>query len=197
MPTSVTTALDVGCATGDFGASVKKLKSAKVWGVEVRVKEGQEAQSKLDQVFIGPIEEHLNQLPDKYFDVIFFNDVLEHLIDPESTLLSLVPKLSPEGVFIVAIPNVRYFRNLRNLIIKKDWEYEDHGILDRTHLRFYTEKSMKTMFKRLNFDVLAFEGINPTSSVRPYIYHFLTLGIFGLDTRYLQFASVLRPKGKK
>lgn len=197
LPQNAKTVLDVGCANGDFGFSVKKVSQAEVWGIEAKSTAASEAQSKLDRFFSGTIEELLTQLPDTYFDAIYFNDVLEHLVEPEDMLKKLTPKLKPNGVFISSIPNVRYFRNLFNLLVKKDWEYEDWGILDRTHLRFFTQKSILNMFQRLNFEVLDFKGINPTSSHRPYIYHILTLGLFGLDTRFLQFASVVRPKLKK
>lgn len=194
LPKNIQAVLDVGCAVGDFGLSIKQITNAEVWGVEIRDLQAAAAKNKLDKVIHGSIVDCVGDLPDSYFGAIFFNDVLEHLIDPEKLLLSLVPKLKPGGVFITAIPNVRYFRNLKSLFVDKDWEYQDWGILDRTHLRFYTKKSILRMFERLNFEVLNFEGINPTTSHRPYIYHILTLGFFGLDTRYLQFASVVRPR---
>jgi 2-polyprenyl-3-methyl-5-hydroxy-6-metoxy-1,4-benzoquinol methylase len=197
LPLNAKAVLDVGCANGDFGQSVKKLCKAEVWGIEAKSTAAAVAKSKLDHFLSGTLEEVFTELPDNHFDAIYFNDVLEHLVEPEAMLQKLVAKLSPEGVFITSIPNVRYFRNLINLLVKKDWEYEEWGILDRTHLRFFTQKSILNMFQRLNFEVLRFEGINPTSSHRPYIYHFLTLGLFGLDTRFLQFASVVKPKNKK
>lgn len=194
LPQQAKKVLDVGCSNGHFGKSIKALNSSEVWGIEPRKDVAARAQKYLDRVLAGPVEDLMDELPDEYFDAIYFNDVLEHLIEPEEILIKLKKKLRPDGVFILAIPNVRYFRNLRNLIFKRDWEYEDIGILDRTHLRFYTQKSILRMFQRLNFEVLHFEGINATKSFRPYLYHILTFGVWGLDTKYLQFASVVRPQ---
>jgi 2-polyprenyl-3-methyl-5-hydroxy-6-metoxy-1,4-benzoquinol methylase len=193
LPKGSQRVLDVGCSNGVFGRSIKKTNSCEVWGIEPRQDVAELAKKFLDRVLIGQIENLLSELPDHSFDVIFFNDVLEHLIEPEEILIQLTQKLKPDGVFILAIPNVRYFRNLKSLVVDRDWEYQDWGILDKTHLRFYTQKSILRMFQKLNFEVLHFEGINATRSYRPYFYNILTFGIWGLDTRFLQFSCVVRP----
>ncbi len=195
VPANARRVLDVGCADGSFGASVKSKTSAEVWGVDLSSADVSNARLKLDKVIVGPIDanETLLQLPDGFFDAICFNDVLEHLIDPDQLLNLIRQKLTPQGVIVAAIPNVRYFRNLSNLLFKKEWKYEERGILDRTHLRFYTKKSMRRLFEEQGFEILFFEGINATLSFRPYFYHIFSLGLFGLDTKFLQFAIIAKP----
>lgn len=198
LPQNTQKVLDVGCADGYFGLSVKQWSGAEVWGVEMVPSIAEKAVGKLDKILVGLIDDSktLEQLPEGYFDAIFFNDVIEHLVDPEALLLKIKSKLSPQGVIVSAIPNVRHFRTLRNLIFKKDWEYEEYGVLAYSHLRFYTQKSIQRMFKKLNFEILFFEGANATKSVRPYLYNILTFGLFGLDTRFLHFVSVVKPNKK-
>ena len=81
-------------------------------------------------------------LPDNNFDVVIFNDVLEHFENPWAVLENVKTKLNASGVVVASIPNVAYITNLVELILKKDWRYKpEGGILDKTHLRFFTKKS--------------------------------------------------------
>src|ERR1051325_5489453 len=106
----------------------------------------EEAAQKLDRVLCAPFDERL-ALPEGAFDCIFCNDVLEHLADPYSALRYCRRLLTPEGVLIASIPNIRYFPVLFQLLVKKNWQYEDHGVMDRTHLRFFTKNSILATFR--------------------------------------------------
>jgi 2-polyprenyl-3-methyl-5-hydroxy-6-metoxy-1,4-benzoquinol methylase len=193
LPDGAKTILDVGCGDGEFGENLKKTRPLEVWGVELNEEAARTAKSRLDKVLPGSIDQHLEALPNHYFDAIFFNDVLEHIPDPYQLLEKMKIKLSLKGAIISSIPNVRYIQNLRNLLFKRDWKYEDSGILDRTHLRFFTEKSIRRMFEDLNFEIVELEGINPTKSLRPCLYNLFTLGRLGMDTKFKQFAVVAQP----
>ena len=81
----------------------------------------------------------------RQFDTIIFADILEHLIDPWSTLKSATGYLANDGYIIVSIPNVRFIGTIFNLIIKGDWPYRERGIHDKTHLRFFTLKTIEKM----------------------------------------------------
>ncbi len=195
LPKNAQTFLDVGCGTGVFGSAIKKIKNnAIVDGIELMPEAASQAKNILDQVWQGDITELLSQVPDGKYDCITFNDVLEHLTDPYELLKKIKSKLSPQGVIVSSIPNVRYFRVLRDLIFKKDWEYVDSGILDKTHFRFFTKKSILRMFDESGYEVERCEGISKTKSLRPYFYRFFTLGAFDKETMYLQFASVVKPR---
>lgn len=187
--------LDVGCGAGILGALLKKRKpDCEVWGVEFDRDAARLAESKLDKVFAGGIEEHLDSLPDGYFDCIFCNDVLEHLLDPYTVLNRMKAKLGKGGVVVSSIPNVRYFRNFHELVMKKNWDYADSGVMDRSHFRFFTYKSIRKMFENEGYEILVHKGINRTKSIRPFLFNALALGFFW-DIVYLQFATVAKVKG--
>ena len=144
------------------------------------------------QVVIGNVSEKIEELPNYYSDCILFNDVIEHLVDPYRMLLDIKQKIVDDGVIVCSIPNVRYFRNLFNLVVRGDWHYEDSGTLDKTHLRFFTKKSIREMLESLGYRVLQLEGINVTSSWKVALFNVATVGLF-TDTRYLQFCCVATP----
>lgn len=144
--------LDVGCATGLMAAEIKHKLSVEVWGIELVSDVAAEAAKILDRVIAGKIEDAYSQLPDGYFDTIIFADVLEHLQDPLPVLTAMKAKLSPQGEIIASIPNVRHWSVLKGLIEGR-WDYEDAGILDRTHLRFFTRKSVMELFPGAGFKV--------------------------------------------
>uniref|UniRef100_UPI004049A7E5 methyltransferase domain-containing protein n=2 Tax=Flavobacterium TaxID=237 RepID=UPI004049A7E5 len=122
--------------------------------------------------------------------VIYFNDVLEHLIDPYTVLKKIKQKLSLNGVIISSIPNVRYHNTFMNVLIKKDWKYEDYGVMDFTHLRFFTEKSIIRMYEEAGYKIKLSEGINKSRSIKPLLYNIPFL-FTQLDIRYPQFATVV------
>lgn len=193
LPDSPSTILDVGCGSGSFGNRLKETTGAEIWGIEYVKEEAKRTEQVLDKVFAGPCEDHIVNLPDQYFDVIYFNDVLEHLVDPYLVLRQMKPKLSKEGVVISSIPNMRYYKNFFKIVFGKDWEYEDQGIMDRTHLRFFTGKSIERMYREAGYEVQVHEAINKTSSIRPYLYN-LPLLFSQRDIFYLQYATVAKPK---
>jgi hypothetical protein len=94
-------------------------------------------------------------------------------------------------VLVASIPNVRFYHNLRDLLIGKDWRYQDSGILDRTHLRFFTRKSLLECLDRSGFEVQQFEGVNGLKiRLMPLnrIFRPLMFFLLGSDVRYRQFA---------
>ncbi|WP_378187146.1 class I SAM-dependent methyltransferase [Aquimarina sp. W85] len=190
LPENPKTIIDIGCGNGAFAEVIKKETNAEVWGIEYMDNEAVKASNKLDKVFSGRCEDHLDNLPDSYFDVIYFNDVLEHLVDPYMVLDKIKHKLSPNGVLISSIPNVRYHNTFIRVLIHKDWRYEDFGVMDRTHLRFFTNRSIKKMYKDLGYNILIHEGINRSRSIKPYLYNVPTL-FTQLDIRYPQYATVV------
>lgn len=192
IPQQAKKILDVGCGVGLFAEKLKEQNQAEAWGVEFDARAGAEAKNKLDKVLIGDIMILIAELPDNYFDCIIFNDLLEHLADPFALLKQIKTKLSPQGVIVCSLPNVRYLPNLFNLLIKKQWAYEDQGVLDKTHLRFFTAKSIAQMFKQLDYQIIKLQGINPITSWKFKLINILTLGFLS-DTKFLQFACVARP----
>jgi 2-polyprenyl-3-methyl-5-hydroxy-6-metoxy-1,4-benzoquinol methylase len=192
IPADAKVILDVGCGEGSFSRAFK-TKGITVWGIEPVVSAAEIAKTNLDNVLQGSIEERMKDLPDHHFDCIIFNDVLEHLLDPEQVLIGMKKKLTENGHIVCSIPNVRNWRNLRKLLINRDWKYEDSGTLDRTHLRFFTLKSLKRMFTDLGFEIVKLDGINSAKSPLFHVFNLLFL-FTATDTKYLQFACVIKPK---
>lgn len=185
--------LDVGCGEGLFSLELKNKFATEVWGVEISKNSYELAKNKLDKVLFGKIEDVINLIPDNYFDCIIFNDSLEHLVDPFAILTKIKNKLKKNNSYIVSsIPNIRNFYVLQELLIDKNFEYKDSGILDRTHLRFFTKKSIIKMFKELNYEIVSIKGINPLRSRKFELINFLLFN-FLEDSRYLQFACVVKP----
>jgi hypothetical protein len=114
---------------------------------------------------------------------------------PEKALVAAKRLLRSGGHIVASIPNMRYFPVMWNLIRHRSWEYADSGVLDRTHLRFFTDCSIKAMFERAGYKVEKLEGINAFlwgSTRRFRILNALTLGRIS-DMRYQQFAVVAKP----
>ena len=195
LPPKYTKVLEIGCGNGEFATN---LQGCVVWGIEPVLKVAELAQQKMDKVLVGTYESVYNELPDEFFDVVVCNDVIEHMADPDSFLESIKSKLQPDACLIGSIPNVRYAWNLFGMLLKKDWKYTDYGTLDRTHLRFFTEKSLRRLFLTHGFKIEKFYGINNVvfwgESLKVFVFSivvsiivFLSLGSYS-DIRFLQFA---------
>lgn len=197
VPPGCQRVLDVGCSQGNFGAMLKQTRQIEVWGIEPVATAAAEAAAKLDHVIEGVFAPETD-LPPASFDAIFFNDVLEHLFDPAAAIQLSRKLLKPGGAIVTSIPNIRHFPTSWELVVKGQWTYTDWGILDRTHLRFFTKKSIRELFAGCDFKVEQMAGINPCSGGTPRkwrafkIINGLTLNAIE-DMKYLQFAVVARP----
>lgn len=196
VPVDAKKILDIGCAEGIFSALVKETRGAEVWGIEMDAEVAARAQEKIDTVLVGDVTNLLEKLPEAYFDCIICNDVLEHLVDPYSLLIALKKKLSAKGVIVFSLPNIRHLGSLKSLLIQKEWHYQNEGILDKTHLRFFTEKSIRRTFGELGYELVTLRGISPVHSWKFTLLNILALGQLS-DVRYFQFAGVARPKHTK
>lgn len=189
IPSNIKTVLDVGCAGGNFGEMLKNLYNCTVWGIEPDEKAAQIAVKKLDKVFNEGFDLN-NSLPnDQKFDCIFFNDVLEHLAQPEEALKLAANHLTIGGHIIASIPNLRFYPSLLSLVWYKDFKYLDAGVMDKTHLRFFTQKSMVRLFNDCNLKVEQIEGINKHYFKYFEILNFLLFHKLN-DMRYPQYVVV-------
>jgi 2-polyprenyl-3-methyl-5-hydroxy-6-metoxy-1,4-benzoquinol methylase len=193
LPVSSGAILDVGCGEGNFIASARKNRIIKeAWGIEPNKEAAIVAANKVDRVMVGTFDLVVQDLPRGHFDVVFFNDVLEHMVDPDRAISKCHEILSDQGYIAASIPNVRYVTNLFNLIIKKDWYYADSGILDRTHLRFFTKKSIERFIQDAGFELMHIEGINLNKNIFVRFLNILSFGFFE-DALPAQFILTARP----
>ncbi len=137
VPVGAKRVIDIGCNTGAFGESLKADRIIEVWGVELNLNAAEQARRVLDKVINTPFDADV-ALPDAAFDVVIFNDVLEHLEDPWEALRIAAHKLRAGGCVVASIPNLRQIDNLIHILRDADFRYEPLGIRDRTHLRFFT-----------------------------------------------------------
>ncbi len=190
--------LEIGCGKGEFRTNFPQ--ACEYWGVEPSAEPAEVARTTLSRVITSTYEGARAEIPDGHFDVIVCNDVIEHMVNPFDFLVEIKGKLKVGGVIVGSVPNVRYIGNLFGLLIRKDWEYVDSGILDRTHLRFFTEKSLRRALSDGGYvieEIKGLNGISPGSrSPLKYLAQYglvMTLRLIAEDARYLQFAFRVRP----
>jgi len=195
IPAGVTRLLDVGCASGAFGAMLKSRLAVHVTGIEPHHESALAARTRLDHVVHGGAEAAAQQLAGQLFDCITFNDVLEHLVDPWETLRQVRPLLRPGGMVVASIPNVRHLSVSREYLLNGRWDYQLEGVLDRTHLRFFTRSSMCDLFATSGYEMVRQEGINRCDLTWKLKILRLAFRDTLEDMRCLQYVCMARPVG--
>lgn len=131
--------LDVGCARGHLAAALAST-GWNVTGIETDSADARAARSHGLHVIELSADEAFAELSET-FDVIVFADVLEHMSDPLSVLKNALEVLAPGGRIIVSVPNVAHLTIRAQLLLGR-FNYADRGIMDRTHLRFFTRRTL-------------------------------------------------------
>ncbi|CAM4154210.1 glycosyltransferase [Lederbergia lenta] len=144
--------LDVGCGAGATGLELKNRQSCQLFGIELNPLAASFAKSHYQAVYEEDVEPLELALPDGYFDVILFADILEHLKDPGKVIQKYAQLLKPGGSMICSIPNILHAEALFPLL-QGYWNYQNAGILDRTHLRFFTPNTVETLFPSDMFEI--------------------------------------------
>ncbi|MBI4389317.1 MAG: glycosyltransferase [Nitrospinae bacterium] len=152
IPQAARCILEVGCAAGMTGRALKETRGAFVAGIEMDPGAAREARRNLDDVLEGNIETMDLPYEENSFDCIILADILEHLVDPLTALKKLRGCLKPGGTVVASIPNVQFF-GLINSLAEGNWTYQKEGILDETHLRFFTFREIEKLFKDAGFAI--------------------------------------------
>ena len=152
VPTSARSVLDIGCGAGRLGEALKARQPAEVVGIELNEAAAAAGRQRLDEVLVGDVERLELDFPPGSFDAIVCGDILEHLRDPDRLLRQARSWLAPDGRLVASIPNVRHHSVVRSLL-EGNWTYESAGLLDRTHLRFFTRREIEKLFFRAGFAV--------------------------------------------
>ncbi len=140
--------LELGCGEGNTCVALKSRgKAIEVVGVEKDPKIAQIARMKVDKVICADIEAVELPFSEGYFDYVIIGDVLEHLYNPWILVNRLGRYLKRGGYVIASIPNIRNWRIIKDLVLKGEWKYCSEGLLDETHLRFFTKKGVLGLFQ--------------------------------------------------
>ena len=156
--------LELGCGAGGTGAAVLGAgKAGRYVGIELSPKAAAAARERLTEVIEGNVET-LDLTPlHGAFDALIISEVLEHLTDPWRTLKALAACVRPGGQVFASSPNVAHWRVVRSLVSGR-FDYEESGVMDRTHLRWFTPASYRQMFEAAGLHVVSIEPITPNAA---------------------------------
>jgi 2-polyprenyl-3-methyl-5-hydroxy-6-metoxy-1,4-benzoquinol methylase len=193
--------LEVGCGEGAFSASI--AGAVETWGIEPDRRSAEIAKTRLFKVFVNTFEAVKAEIPAHYFDLVVCNDVIEHMTDHDAFLRSIRDHMAPGAYLVGSLPNVRFYGNLFNLIVARDWHYQDANILDRTHFRFFTVRSLRRSLEEASFEVRRLEGLNAGAwtswnarSLAERLFRRLLIVLSGgaaWDIKYLQIGFLAMP----
>ncbi len=167
------TVLDIGCATGSLAFPLVKNKNCKLIGLDFNP-ESISACKKLkifDEIFLYDMNNFNLKDFEKYigyFDYIVCADILEHLVFPEKILNKIIPLLKNNGYIIISLPNIAHASIKANLLLD-DFTYTEMGILDKTHLHFYTYKNIAKMLTNCNLKIVQADTVTlPVNGWQPH-----------------------------
>lgn len=192
VPQKCLRVLEIGCSEGRFMAGLKAERPGLyAVGIEPFPDAARKAAGVFDRLVQAPVEAALDELVDEApFDCMVANDVLEHLVDPWSVLKRVSERLAPGGCVVASLPNIRHWPTLNALFLGGRWDYTEAGVLDRTHLRFFTRQSLPDLFQRGGLALTTCTGIN--AAELPWKIALLNRLLSGRfdDVRYQQFVCV-------
>ncbi len=162
IPPDAKVVLEIGCGAGALCKAYRRVNPGVTWtGVEPNEEAAEQAKRVCTKVYNYPIESipmHWLAAPDDMMpDCIIFGDVLEHLSDPWEQLKRIAFHAKPGAQVLACIPNVQHWTIIRDLLAGH-WRYRDEGLLDRTHLRFFTLESIKSMFADAGLQIFEIRG---------------------------------------
>ena len=145
--------LETGCANGRFSAVLTEI-DCRVVGIEIDPQAAEQAKEFCANVIVGDLEteETWAQIPGG-FDTIIFGDVLEHLVRPWRVLRALRDRLKPGGSIIVSIPNIAHW-DTRIGLLRGRFDYQENGLLDATHLRFFTRRTAYELLRECGYRIV-------------------------------------------
>ncbi len=148
--------LEVGCANGALSAYLTRKLDCEVVGIELNSEAARLAERHCSRVIVDDVEKGALDEARGKFDVITFGDVLEHLVLPGSVLARCRGLLSKGGFVLVSVPNVAHY-SVRLRLFRGQFDYEQYGLLDRTHLRFFTARTARRMLADSGYRIASFD----------------------------------------
>lgn len=200
IPASARRILDIGCGAGGLGRLLKERQPCWVTGVELVPAVAEQARGVLDEVLVGDAETIVQGRPPQPFDCVVCGDVLEHLRDPGRLLQRLREDwLAPGGLVVASVPNVRHWSVIQQLLEGR-WDYADAGLLDRTHLRFFTRTTLYFLFAEAGFQIMQWQALRvpglsfPAQLLPPLREVGLRVNTLQTEAEDYQYIVVARPK---
>jgi 2-polyprenyl-3-methyl-5-hydroxy-6-metoxy-1,4-benzoquinol methylase len=195
--------LDLGCGPGVLGRMTQAITACTFEGVEIDEEAALRAETHYQRIYRADLDRVVlgDLLGPRLYSTIVLADVLEHLVTPGHLLAQLGPYLAPGGRLLISIPNIGYFGLVAELLAGR-FTYRPYGLLDRTHLRFFTRESLTTFLALGGFEVImmgtinrplaetefnsgAFESLNPAGQAAL---------LAGKDAEVFQFMAEVRPR---
>ena len=174
---------EIGCAEGNTLEYLRSKFNCTVAGVDYCDSAVNTAQAKGLNVRKCDLNKEPLPFLETEFDYILVGDVLEHLYDPWQILKDLSLRLKDNGRLLISIPNVKHYYILRDLILKDQWEYQESGLLDITHVRFFTLTSIKKLIEESGLEI---DNLKYSFSSSPKM-RWLNKFLFGKLDSYLAF----------
>lgn len=157
--------LDIGCGTGAWGSALRSRGARELVGVEIAPEAAGAARGLYDRVLETPSEDLDPDELGATFDTIIAADIIEHLVDPFDELRRWREWCYPGGELVISTPNLRHFRVLRELVAKGRFDYvEGGGVMDRTHLRWFTQASLAAALADAGWRVLRWGSLTTGKS---------------------------------
>ena len=149
--------LDIGCGQANLAKVLKNINpEVFICGIDVSEDFGLTAKNNLDQFYLTDLDNGILPELNKEFNLIILGDIIEHLKRPDLLLIKLCKLLSKNGYMIISVPNIAHYGIRRRLLFGK-FEYVDSGIMDKTHLRFFTDKTMRDLIDKSGLSVIGVE----------------------------------------
>jgi len=150
--------LEVGCATGYLSAYLTQQLGCEVVGIELNPQAAELARQHCASVIVGDVEKDAFKSLSGLFDVILFGDVLEHLVCPGAVLSRCKDYLAQNGCILISMPNVAHYSIRIHLLLGR-FNYQEYGLLDRTHLRFFTLRTARQLIEEAGYQVADFDVV--------------------------------------
>lgn len=198
VPRHATRILEVGCGEGAFMRLLRSDRpGAEVSGLEIEAEVAAVGRRDGLDIAVGSFPESVPA--DRRYDCVIFNDVLEHLVDPWAALEHTRTLLGRDGCVVASLPNIRHLGTLHEIAVAGDFHYQPEGVLDSTHLRFFTLRSARRLFEESGFRVLELHPIRverrpPRRQLAFYAALSAMSRSFARESRIRQFAVVARPR---
>lgn len=154
LPDRTERVLELGCGAGASMAWLRTIRTiGRAHGVELSADAAERARAVFDSVVVGDAEDPSIDLGEGPYDLVLTLDVLEHLADPWAVLRRLRERMAPDATLIASIPNMAHYSVALPLLLRGRFDYVAEGLLDRTHLRFFTRASVVALFEETSFAI--------------------------------------------